>query len=70
MYFKMAAFIFCRMKGRRKEKESPTPVHEEYKLYLEDEYVRDCVFDSDLSHLITLPAGISYEEWLATHSKY
>ncbi|XP_064634455.1 MOB kinase activator 2-like isoform X2 [Lineus longissimus] len=56
-------------KGRRKDKDSPTPAPEEYRLYLEDQYVRDsCVSDGDLIELIHQPKGLCHDEWLATHT--
>lgn len=64
------AFCVCR-KGRRKtEKDAPSPSPEQQREYLEEEYVRDKISDCDLNQLVTLPAGLDYNEWLATHSEY
>ncbi len=57
-------------KGRRgKEKDAPSPNPEEQKLYLEDEYAKEKVTDCDIEKLVTLPSGLDFNEWLATHSK-
>ncbi len=59
----------CR-KGKRKEKDSPTPIQDEYKAYLEDDYVKEKIIDTDLDRLVNIPSGLERSEWLATHSKY
>jgi hypothetical protein len=71
LHLSNASFCFSLFrKGRRKDKDSPTPAPEEYRLYLEDQYVRDsCVSDADLLELIDEPRGLCHDEWLATHSK-
>lgn len=56
------------MKGRRKEKDSPTPVQDEYQEYLEDDYVREKITDTDLNKLVTPPAELDHNEWLASHT--
>ena len=62
-------FVFFR-KGRRKEKDSPTPIADEYKQYLEEDFIRDRITDADLETLVELPPDLDSNEWLATHSKY
>ncbi|XP_071452410.1 MOB kinase activator-like 2 isoform X2 [Hetaerina americana] len=60
---------FCR-KARRKEKEVCTaPGPEEPKLYLEEAVLQERKLpDVDLSLLVDLPAGLDYNEWLASHT--
>ena len=64
--------IFVRFrKGRRKnEKDAPSPNPDEQREYLVDDYIKDKISDCDLNKLVTLPVGLDYNEWLATHSKY
>lgn len=58
-------------KGRRKDKDSPTPPGpEETKEYLQEDFVRTRITDADLTKLVTLPPYIDSDEWLATHSEY
>ena len=62
-------FFFFR-KGRRKDKDSPTPpTQDEFRQYLEDQCVRDRITDADFYKLVSLPQCLDYNEWLATHSK-
>ncbi|XP_074661044.1 MOB kinase activator 2-like isoform X2 [Tubulanus polymorphus] len=58
------------MKGRKKDKDSPSPAQDEFHLYMEEQYVKDCsVCDIEhLERLVTLPPGLCYHEWLATHT--
>ena len=59
--------LFCR-KGRRKDKDSPTPpAQEESKRYLEDTCIKERVTDADFFRLVSLPQSLDYNEWLATH---
>ncbi|XP_075921506.1 MOB kinase activator 2-like isoform X1 [Petromyzon marinus] len=53
-----------RRRGRKNEKKSAP---EERRLYLEPDYVRACITESELRPLITLPPSIELNEWLATH---
>ena len=63
-------FCFYSRKGRRKnEKDAPSPNPDEQKEYLVDDYIKDKISDCDLNNLVTLPVGLDYNEWLATHSK-
>ena len=64
--------IFVRFrKGRRKnEKDAPSPNPDEQREYLIDDYIKDKISDCDLNKLVTLPVGLDYNEWLATHSKW
>ncbi|XP_013091681.1 MOB kinase activator 2-like isoform X3 [Biomphalaria glabrata] len=56
-------------KGRRKDKDSPTPPNaEEQKEYLEDPYFRDRISDADFFKLVALPNMLDLNEWLATHT--
>ena len=52
---------------RRRDREC-LPQDQEDKPYLE-ETVLERNSDADLAHLVELPPGIGYEEWLASHSK-
>lgn len=57
-------------KGRRKDKDSPTPpLQDEYRQYLEDQFVRERITDTDFYRLVSLPEYLDYNEWLATHGK-
>lgn len=55
-------------KARRKDKESPQPSQEEPKLYLEEVVLERKIPDADLRQLVDLPAGLDYNEWLASHT--
>ena len=60
----------CR-KGRRKDKDSPTPpISDEQKQYLEESCLRQRVIDADFVKLVQLPPSLDCNEWLATHSEY
>jgi len=57
-------------KGRRKDKDSPTPpLQDEYRQYLEDQFVRERITDLDLYRLVSPPDCLDNNEWLATHGK-
>lgn len=57
------------VKNRRKEKETTTPDSEILtKAYLEDDVTKDCLIEADFLVLVSLPNGIDYSEWLATHT--
>lgn len=59
----------CR-KARRKEREgSDTPTQSDSKLYLESTVLERKFPDIDFKLLVDLPAGLDYNEWLASHSK-
>lgn len=62
-------FVFNFWKGRRKDKDSPTPpLQDEYRQYLEDECVRHRITDTDFWRLVSLPQNVDNNEWLATHT--
>ncbi|KAL5006829.1 hypothetical protein ScPMuIL_015635 [Solemya velum] len=62
-------FVINFWKGRRKDKDSPTPpVQDEFRQYLEDNYMREKITNADFYRLVVLPPSIDYNEWLATHS--
>ena len=42
----------------------------ECRLYLDDEYVQEKILSIDMASMVTLPYGLNYNEWLATHSKW
>jgi hypothetical protein len=56
-------------KARRKDKEPSTPCPDDPKLYLEEAVLERKLPDIDLRVLVDLPAGLDYNEWLASHSK-
>ncbi|CAG5133764.1 unnamed protein product [Candidula unifasciata] len=60
-------FCVCGLKGRRKDKDSPTPT-EEQKEYLEDPNIKNRISDADFFRLVTLPPMLDLNEWLATHT--
>lgn len=56
-------------KGRRKDKDSPTPpISDEQKQYLEENCIRQRVIDADFFKLVELPPSLDNNEWLATHT--
>lgn len=56
-------------KGRRKDKDSPTPpISDEQKQYLEENCIRQRVIDADFDKLVELPPSLDNNEWLATHT--
>ncbi|WAR01837.1 MOB2-like protein [Mya arenaria] len=62
-------FVFNFWKGRRKDKDSPTPpLQDEYRQYLEEEFVQHRITNTDFYRLVTLPACLDLNEWLATHA--
>ena len=68
--------VFCR-KSRRKDKETPSPVsavvassHDDTRPYLDDDFTQERILDIDLAPLVSLPAGVEINEWLATHSTF
>ncbi|XP_041367672.1 MOB kinase activator 2-like isoform X2 [Gigantopelta aegis] len=54
-------------KGRRKDKDCPTPPAEE-KQYLCEDYIKERITDADFFKLVSLPPQLDYNEWLATHT--
>jgi len=62
-------FFFVGRKARRKDKEASAP-GEDPKLYLEEAVLERKHGDLDLRTLVELPAGLDYNEWLASHSEY
>ncbi|CAL1548268.1 unnamed protein product [Lymnaea stagnalis] len=62
-------FVINFWKGRRKDKDSPTPPNaEEQKEYLEDPNIKDRISDADFFKLVALPNMLDLNEWLATHT--
>nr|CAD7410362.1 unnamed protein product [Timema cristinae] len=55
-------------KARRKDKEPSTPCPDDPKLYLEEAVLERKLPDIDLRVLVDLPAGLDYNEWLASHN--
>lgn len=55
-------------KARRKDKESSSVSSEEPKLYLEEAVLERKLPEIDLRVLVDLPAGLDYNEWLASHT--
>lgn len=65
-------FCFCSVifrKARRKERDGGDSSHSDTKLYLEESVLERQLPDADLRQLVDLPAGLDYNEWLASHSK-
>lgn len=56
-------------KARRKEKDGDQSSNDT-KLYLEESVLERKLTDANLNTIIELPAGLDYNEWLASHSKY
>lgn len=62
-------FVINLWKGRRKDKDSPTPpTQEEYRQYLEDQCLKERLIDADFYKLVALPHSLDYNEWCATHT--
>ncbi|XP_055621195.1 MOB kinase activator-like 2 isoform X1 [Toxorhynchites rutilus septentrionalis] len=57
---------FCR-KARRKERDGDSN-QSDTKLYLEESVLERKLPDADLRLLVDLPAGLDYNEWLASHT--
>ncbi|XP_046579148.1 MOB kinase activator 2-like isoform X1 [Haliotis rubra] len=56
-------------KGRRKDKDSPTPpASEEQRQYLGETFIKERVTEADFFKLVSLPPHLDYNEWLATHT--
>uniref|UniRef100_A0A023FAZ8 Putative mob1/phocein family n=1 Tax=Triatoma infestans TaxID=30076 RepID=A0A023FAZ8_TRIIF len=55
-------------KARRKDRESSSVCTDEPKLYLEEAFLERKLPDIDLRVLVDLPAGLDYNEWLASHT--
>lgn len=55
-------------KARRKDKDASLCT-DERKYYLEEPFLERKLPDIDLRVLVDLPAGLDYNEWLASHSK-
>ncbi|CAB3370052.1 MOB kinase activator-like 2 isoform X2 [Cloeon dipterum] len=69
-HFQDAILTFCptsKRKARRKDKEASAP-GEDPKLYLEEAVLERKHGDLDLRTLVELPAGLDYNEWLASHT--
>ena len=67
--FESTVFMSDFRKARRKDKEPSTPCPDDPKLYLEEAVLERKLPDIDLRVLVDLPAGLDYNEWLASHSK-
>lgn len=58
-------------KARRKEREGGESTSSgDSKLYLESTVLERKLPEMDMRILVDLPAGLDYNEWLASHSKY
>lgn len=55
-------------KARRKDKDQSSVSSEEPKLYLEEAVLERKLPEIDLRVLVDLPAGLDYNEWLASHT--
>lgn len=60
--------LFNYRKARRKERDGDQNSGDA-KLYLEENVLERKLPDADLKMLVDLPAGLDYNEWLASHSK-
>ncbi|XP_055621199.1 MOB kinase activator-like 2 isoform X3 [Toxorhynchites rutilus septentrionalis] len=60
-------FFFCPTKARRKERDGDSN-QSDTKLYLEESVLERKLPDADLRLLVDLPAGLDYNEWLASHT--
>lgn len=61
---------FTFRKARRKEKEgTDSSSSADSKLYLEATVLERKLPEMDMRILVDLPAGLDYNEWLASHSK-
>lgn len=56
-------------KARRKEKDGDQNSNDT-KLYLEESVLERKLTDANLNTIVELPAGLDYNEWLASHSTY
>lgn len=56
-------------KARRKERDGDQN-STDTKLYLEESVLERKLPEADLKALVDLPAGLDYNEWLASHSKF
>lgn len=61
------SFSLCR-KARRKERDGDQN-STDTKLYLEESVLERKLPEADLKALVDLPAGLDYNEWLASHSE-
>lgn len=61
--------LFHYRKARRKEKDGDQNSNDT-KLYLEQSVLERKLTDANLNTIVELPAGLDYNEWLASHSKY
>ncbi|XP_062699102.1 MOB kinase activator-like 2 [Aedes albopictus] len=59
--------FFCSTKARRKERDGDAN-QGDTKLYLEEGVLERKLPDADLRLLVDLPAGLDYNEWLASHT--
>ena len=60
--------FFYYRKARRKERDDQNST--DTKLYLEESVLERKLPDADLKALVDLPAGLDFNEWLASHSKF
>lgn len=67
MFFSSSLYNY--RKARRKEKDGDQSSNDT-KLYLEESVLERKLTDANLNTIIELPAGLDYNEWLASHSKY
>lgn len=60
--------LFLCRKARRKERDGDQN-STDTKLYLEESVLERKLPEADLKALVDLPAGLDYNEWLASHSE-
>lgn len=60
--------MYIYRKARRKERDGDQN-STDTKLYLEESVLERKLPEADLKALVDLPAGLDYNEWLASHSK-
>ncbi|XP_054733353.1 MOB kinase activator-like 2 isoform X4 [Anastrepha obliqua] len=63
----MASHSFLQRKARRKERDGDQN-STDTKLYLEESVLERKLPEADLKALVDLPAGLDYNEWLASHT--
>lgn len=69
MFFIFILYVQNYRKARRKEKDGDQNSNDT-KLYLEESVLERKLTDANLNTIVELPAGLDYNEWLASHSKY
>lgn len=57
-------------KARRKDRDGDQTVPDTKPPYLDENVLERKLPDADLRTMVDLPAGLDYNEWLASHSEY